>query len=107
MRPVSEDDATVRDGSQREVTAAHLIARGQDLAVQLDAIKAGVNPAALVDAINEAQAELEAAEAEGALQPEARTITRAEVYAMIDYLGNVGAALNEETPQSYGGSTRV
>ena len=47
----------------------------------------------LQDAINEAQAELEAAEAERALQPDARTITRAEVYAMIDYLGNVGAAL--------------
>jgi len=44
-----------------------------------DAIKAGVNPAALVDAINEAQVELESAEAERALQPEARTITHAEV----------------------------
>lgn len=63
-----------------------------------DAIKAGVNPAALVDAINDAQAELEAAEAERALQPEARTITRAEVYAMIDYLGNVGVALNRGDP---------
>ena len=63
-----------------------------------DAIKAGVNPAALVDAINEAQAELEAAEAERALQPDARTITRAEVYAMIDYLGNVGAALKRGDP---------
>jgi hypothetical protein len=57
-----------------------------------------VNPVALVDAINKAQAELEAAEAELAHQPEARTITRAEVYAMIDYLGNVGAALKRGDP---------
>ncbi|HEX2133842.1 MAG TPA: recombinase family protein, partial [Actinophytocola sp.] len=42
--------------------------------------------------------ELEAAEAERALQPEARTITRAEVYAMIDYLGNIGAALKRGDP---------
>jgi DNA invertase Pin-like site-specific DNA recombinase len=63
-----------------------------------DAIKAGVNPVALVDAINEAQIELEAAQAEQALQPEARVITRAEVYAMIDYLGNVGAALKRGDP---------
>ncbi len=63
-----------------------------------DAIKAGANPAALVDAINEAQAELEAAEAERALQPDARTITRAEVYAVIGYLGNVGAALKRGDP---------
>ncbi len=54
-----------------------------------DAIKAGVNPAALVDPINEAQAELEAPEAERALQPDARTITRSEV-RVIDYLGTLG-----------------
>lgn len=63
-----------------------------------DAIKAGVNPVALVDSINEAQAGLEAAEAEQANQPEVRTITRAEVYAMIDYLGDVGAALKRSDP---------
>jgi DNA invertase Pin-like site-specific DNA recombinase len=63
-----------------------------------DAIKAGANPAALVDAINEAQAELEAAEVEQARQPETKTISRAEVYAMIDYLGDVGAALESGDP---------
>ena len=53
-----------------------------------DAIAAGANPAALVDPINAAQAELEAAEADQARQPESKTISRAEVYAMIDYLGD-------------------
>jgi hypothetical protein len=63
-----------------------------------DAIAAGANPAALVDAINTAQAELEAAEAEQARQPASKTISRAEVYAMIDYLGDVGAALERGDP---------
>jgi hypothetical protein len=54
-------------------------------------------PAALVEAINAAQAELEADEVEQARQPETKTINRAEVYMMIDYLGDVGAALNADT----------
>ena len=54
------------------------------------------DPAALVEAINAAQAELEADEVEQARQPETKTINRAEVYMMIDYLGDVGAALKRE-----------
>ena len=41
---------------------------------------------------------LQAAEAERALQPEARTTTRADVHAMIDYLRNVGAATKRGDP---------
>lgn len=92
----SGEGTTQGDRSKAKITEASTKLRRLQ-----DATKAGVNPAALVDAINEAQAELEAAEAERALRPETGTITRAEVYAMIDYLGNVGAARNEATPQSY------
>lgn len=59
-----------------------------------------MNPAALVDAINEAQAELDAAQGDQARQPDARTITRADVYAVIDYLGNVGTAFKRGDPAS-------
>ena len=50
-------------------------------AAVLDALKAGANPVALID---QAQAELEAAQAEEAQRPEARVITCAEAYALID-----------------------
>jgi hypothetical protein len=41
---------------------------------------------------------LEAATAEQTRTPGAKTISRAEVYALIDYHGDVGAALKREDP---------
>ena len=58
------------------------------------AIASGVDPAALVDVINEAQAERAAARAELDGAPAPTLLTDAEVYAMIDSLGDVGAALS-------------
>ena len=56
------------------------------------------SPPARTRPINAAHAELEAAEVEQARQPESKTISRAEVYAMIAYLGDVGAALGRGDP---------
>lgn len=55
-------------------------------------IASGVDPAALVDVINEAQAQRAAARAEldGTSAP--NLLTDAEVYAMVDSLDDVGAA---------------
>ncbi|GAA2806838.1 recombinase family protein [Saccharopolyspora taberi] len=58
------------------------------------AIAAGVDPAALTEAINEAQAERAAAQAELNNAPAPNALTDAEIYAMIDSLGDVGAALS-------------
>lgn len=63
-----------------------------------DAITAGANPAALVDAINQAHEQHEAAHVELEGLPAGRTLSRADVYAMIDYLGDVGDALNDAHP---------
>jgi recombinase-like zinc beta ribbon protein len=57
------------------------------------AIASGVDPAALVDVINEAQAQKAAARAELDDTPPPNLLTDAEVYAMVDSLGDVGAAL--------------
>ncbi|MDI5977968.1 recombinase family protein, partial [Amycolatopsis magusensis] len=57
------------------------------------AIEAGIDPAALVEAINQTQAERAAARADLGERDEAGAITEAEVYAMVDSLGDVGAAL--------------
>jgi hypothetical protein len=50
--------------------------------------------------INRAQAERAAAEAEVANLPTSTVITDAEIHAMIDSLGDVGAALSDAKPDS-------
>jgi hypothetical protein len=63
------------------------------------AIGAGVDPAALVDVINEAQAERAAAGAQLDNAPAPKVVSDAEVYAMIDSLEDVGAALSSHRPE--------
>ncbi len=62
------------------------------------AIEAGVDPMALVEVINAAQAERAAARAEMDHAPDTHSVTDAEMYAMIDSLGDIGAALNSRKP---------
>jgi hypothetical protein len=63
------------------------------------AIEVGVDPGALVEAINEAQAQRTAARAEldGARAP--NLLESAEMYAMIDSLGDMGRELNRAEPE--------
>jgi hypothetical protein len=56
----------------------------------------------VVEAVNEAQAQRAAAQAELAGTPELNLVPEAEVYAMIDSLGDVGAALKDRRPESLG-----
>ncbi|MCX2950201.1 recombinase family protein [Lentzea sp. NEAU-D7] len=65
-----------------------------------NAIKAGVDPAALVEGINEAQASRAVAQAELVDVPTARGFEAAEIQAMIDALGDVGAKLADAKPES-------
>ncbi|MBK0869887.1 hypothetical protein INP57_24025 [Saccharopolyspora sp. HNM0986] len=62
------------------------------------AIEAGVDPAAMVDAINSAQNERAALRAELEHAPTPSTLTDAEIHAMIDSFGDVGSALSQGTP---------
>jgi hypothetical protein len=64
------------------------------------AIEAGIDPVAVVEAINEAQAQRMAARAELESTPAPNLLTEAEVYAMIDSLGDVCAALKDGRPES-------
>jgi hypothetical protein len=50
------------------------------------------------DLLEGVEVELEAAQAAQTRRPEAPALTRGDVYAMIDYLGDVGAALNRADP---------
>lgn len=64
------------------------------------AIEAGVDPAAIVDAINQAQTERAAARAELDERPTTQELTRRDVEAMIDSIGDVGTALTQVQPQN-------
>jgi DNA invertase Pin-like site-specific DNA recombinase len=66
------------------------------------AIEAGIDPAALVEATNKAHAQRVAAQAELDNVPAPGTLTDADLYAMIDSLGDVGAALTEQKPVALG-----
>ena len=95
----------------------HAAAGGEDVQVDRDAVKrrladaetrlsrlraaieAGADPAALVESLNAAQEQRAAAQAElRVLTPDPARLTDAEVYAMVDSLGDVGAALNRANP---------
>ncbi|MPZ00137.1 MAG: hypothetical protein GEU97_19545 [Actinophytocola sp.] len=67
------------------------------------AIAAGIDPAALVEPMNQAQAKLTTAQAELNNQQAPNALTEAEVYAMVDSLGDVGAALSDAKPDSLAG----
>jgi hypothetical protein len=64
------------------------------------AIAAGVDPTALVEGINKAKAQRDAVRAELASQPRATVLDPAEVYAMIDPLGDIGAVIHQAEPDS-------
>lgn len=65
-----------------------------------EAIKAGIDPLALVEPMNEAQAVRAAARAELEGKPVPGALNAAEVHAMIDSLGKVGAALADAEMES-------
>ncbi|MQA12471.1 MAG: recombinase family protein [Pseudonocardiaceae bacterium] len=93
----SQDESGGRQGSQ-EAAKKRLADAEARLRRYRDAIAAGIDPAALVEATNEAQAERAAARAELDNAPAPGTLTDAEVYAMIDALGDVGAAMSSAKP---------
>lgn len=87
--------ADVAEAKDRRAEADRRIRRFQD------AIAAGADPAAVVEALNTAQADRVAAQAEIDAATRSRTVLdRAEVYAMIDSLGDVGAVLAGADPTS-------
>lgn len=78
-----------RDAAKRRLDAAETKLRRLRAAIE-----AGADPAALVESINVAQAERVAAQAELANTPVTDALDIAEVYAMIDSLGDVTRVLH-------------
>jgi len=97
----SQDGAPAgRPTVAREALQARLAEAESRLKRLRVAIEAGVDPAALVESINEAQAERGSAKAEldSAASAGSNLLSDAELYAMIDSLGDVGEALNSANP---------
>ena len=93
-----DSQAGQRISGGRDVAERRLLDAESRIRRFQDAIAAGVDPAALVDPLNRAQAECAAAQAEIDNAPASTTLTDAEVYVMIDSLGDVGAALRNTDP---------
>ncbi|WP_461122867.1 hypothetical protein [Saccharothrix stipae] len=86
--------------TNHEVARKRLAKAEQELSRFQAAIKAGIDPMALVEPMNEAQAMRAAAKAELEGTPPPQTLTAADVHAMIDSLGNVRAVLNDAKVES-------
>lgn len=93
----SSDERSQESAKRRVAEAEKKLERFQA------AIAAGVDPAALVEPTNHAQAKLAAAQAELTGQRSPSALTDAEVYAMVDSLGDVGAALSDAKTESLAG----
>jgi hypothetical protein len=92
--------AAGQPGNAQAAAAERALAEGETTLRRLQAaIEAGADPAALVDPLNRAQERVMAARFERDRAPSPRTLGRAEVEAMLDYLGDVGAALKRATPE--------
>ncbi|WP_233223135.1 recombinase family protein [Amycolatopsis sp. BJA-103] len=101
---VDQTVAALLDSAGGNTGTAHEAARRRlsDAEARLrrfqEAIGAGVDPTAVVDAMNQAHAERVAAKAELDGAPASRRVTDGEIYAMIDSLGDVGAMLADAKP---------
>lgn len=73
-------------------------ARRADAEQRLRRYQAAIDPVAMVEVINQAQAARAAAQAEIDNAPARATLDPAEVYAMIDALGDIGATIGDAKP---------
>lgn len=87
------------NGGVRESVKARLSDTEGRLRRLQSAIEAGVDPAALVESINEAQAQRTALRTEMANAPALNLATDAEIYARVDALGDVDATLSDASPE--------
>jgi hypothetical protein len=89
---VNADSGRVADVRRRATQAETRLRRLQQ------AIEAGASPAALVEPINRAQQERDAAEEELARLPVGVRVGRAEVEAMVDSISALGRQVNHASP---------
>jgi hypothetical protein len=87
------------DGGARDALKARLSDAEARLRRHQAAIEAGVDPAALVELINEAQAQRAALRTEMINTPAPDLATAAEIYTRVDALGDVDVTLSDASPE--------
>jgi hypothetical protein len=100
VRALVDSQTSARSTSDHEASKRRLAEAEQALTRFQDAIAAGVDPSTLVEAINRAKAQRDTVRADLAHQPKATAMDAAEVYAMIDSFGDVGAVIEQARPDS-------
>jgi hypothetical protein len=100
VRALVDSQTSARSTSDHEASKRRLAEAEQALTRFQDAIAAGVDPLALVEAINRAKAQRDAVRADLAHQPKATVLDAAEVYAMLDSFGDVVAVIEQARPDS-------
>lgn len=91
-------DSLTSDNARMEQARNRLADAEKRLRRLQQAIEAGANPAALVDALNRAEEERQAAHTDLDCIPARHVLSYADVAAMIDELGDVGQALDRADP---------
>jgi hypothetical protein len=100
VRALVDSQTSARSTSDHEASKRRLAEAEQALTRFQDAIAAGVDPSAMVEAINRAKVQRDTVRADLAHQPKATVLDAAEVYAMIDSFGDVGAVIEQARPDS-------
>ena len=100
VRALVDSQIGAASAGDREAGKRRLADAEQALSRFQAAIAAGVDPSALVEGINKAKAQRDAVRIELANQPKATVMDMAEVYAMIDSLGDVDAVIHQAEPDS-------
>lgn len=95
----SQEEAHKTDTSREKVKNQLTEAEGRLRRLQ-EAIEAGVEPTALVESINQVQAERTAAQAQLDHAPESTALSVEEIHTMIDSLGDVGRTLKRADPNA-------
>jgi hypothetical protein len=91
-------DSSTSDNARMEQARNELLDTEKRLRRLQQAIEAGANPAAVVDALNRAEQERRAAHADLDRIPARHVLTYADIAVMINDLGDVGQALDRADP---------
>ena len=98
MEQLAAADSAASDNARMEQARKRLADTEKRLRRLQQAIEAGANPAALVDALNRAEEERQAARTDLDRIPAGGVLSCADITAMIDELGDGGQALDRADP---------
>jgi DNA invertase Pin-like site-specific DNA recombinase len=98
MQQLAAADTSTHDNARMQQARRRLADAEKRLRRLQQAIEAGANPTALIDPLNKAEQERQAARTDLDRSPVSPALSHADIAALIDDLGDVGQALNRADP---------